>query len=82
MTEQERDNLLLSLKEDVSALKEDVSASSARMDDFERNAYLILREGFAKVLDALERFAATKADKADVDQLRADVDELQRAAGE
>ena len=53
-----------------------------RMDQFEASITEVLRDGLAKVLAAVERFADTKADQSDVDQLRADVDELQRAAGE
>ena len=53
-----------------------------RMDQLEASITEVLRDGLAKVLAAVERFADTKADQSDVDQLRADVDELQRAAGE
>ena len=60
----------------------DVGALKERIDEFEYSATEAIKAGLADVVAAVENFATTKADRADVEALRADVDELKRAAGE
>ena len=59
----------------------DVNGLLTRTDDFERAATDTIRDGLAKVQAAVENFATTKADRAEVVDLRADVDKLREATG-
>lgn len=56
-------------------------AIGVRMDALETGITEILKEELGKIQAAVERFAETKADKADLEAVQADVAELQRAAG-
>ena len=50
------------------------------MGSFERSATEVLEVGLARVQAAVESFAATKADRAELEAVRADVDVLKEAA--
>ena len=47
----------------------DINGLLTRADDFERTATDTIRDGLAKVQAAVENFAKTKADRAEVEKL-------------
>ena len=53
----------------------------ARMDSLEHSVTEVLGDGLANVQAAVENFAATKADRTELEAVRADVDALKEAAG-
>ena len=54
---------------------------NARMDSLEHSVTEVLRDGLANVQAAVENFAATKADRTELEAVRVDVDALKEAAG-
>ena len=51
------------------------------MDSLEHSVTEVLGDGLANVQAAVENFAATKADRTELEAVRADVDALKEAAG-
>jgi chromosome segregation ATPase len=60
---------------------EHLEGIDARMDSLEHSVTEVLGDGLANVQAAVENFAATKADRTELEAVRADVDALKEAAG-